>query len=312
MTDLSATEFPEGAEPPRRDLLVFCYLMLGSLREAVTTARVVSERVGVRREGPPLESYAEAVTACVAQGSIRQLPTGIGAASVHPEGDLDRRTDVLWLEPMPDSLLEGVRGRVDLEHVAALQLIPARDRAELILPDYGGLTDAAVAEHRLLPDASPQQELLGRWAAAFEAYDVDAITGLLADDAVWEMPPFAARFRGARSIGKLIRTWCPAQAAGDQVMVPIRANHQPAFALYMLDPHTGAHRAFQIQVLTLTAVGVVHTVAFFDLSLFEAFGLPQLLSDLNSSQPTPTDPVDGAVREQRKAPAAAQSRVARP
>ncbi len=308
MTDLSATEFLEGAEPPRRDLLVFCYLMLGSLREAVTTARVVSERVGVRREGPPLESYAEAVTACVAQGSTRQLPTGIGAASVHPEGDLDRRTDVLWLEPMPDSLLEGVRGRVDLEHVAALQLVPAGERAELILRDYGNFDDAAVAEDQ----PSLQQELLGRWAAAFEAYDVDAITGMLSDDAVWEMPPFAAWFRGARSIGKLIRTWCPAQAAGDQVMVPIRANHQPAFALYMLDPHTGAHRAFQIQVLTLTAVGVVHTVAFFDLSLFEAFGLPQLLSDLNSSQPTPTDPLDGAVREQRKAPAAAHSRVARP
>jgi RNA polymerase sigma-70 factor (ECF subfamily) len=308
MTDLSATELLEGAEPPRRELLVFCYLMLGSVHEAVTTARVVSERVGVRGEGPPLESYAEAVTACVARASTRRLPTGIGAASAHPEGDLDRRTDVLWLEPMPDSLLEGVRGRVDLEHVAALQLVPAGERAELILRDYGNFDDAAVAEDQ----PSLQQELLGRWAAAFEAYDVDAITGMLSDDAVWEMPPFAAWFRGARSIGKLIRTWCPAQAAGDQVMVPIRANHQPAFALYMLDPHTGAHRAFQIQVLTLTAVGVVHTVAFFDLSLFEAFGLPQLLSDLNSSQPTPTDPVDGAVREQRKAPAAAQSRVARP
>jgi len=144
-----------------------------------------------------------------------------------------------------------------------------------------------------------EHELLSRWAQAFEDYDVDAITGLLTEDAVWEMPPFAAWFRGSAAIGRLIRAACPAEAAGDQVMVPVRANGQPGFALYMRDPATQSHRAFQIQVLTLTAAGVAHAVAFFDLSLFEAFGLPELLADLADSHPGSVPPA--ADRHERRA-----------
>jgi RNA polymerase sigma-70 factor (ECF subfamily) len=71
------------------------------------------------------------------------------------------------------------------------------------------------------------------------------------------------------------------------VLIPVEANGQPGFALYMRDPVSRQHRAFQIQVLTLTAAGVAHATVFFDLSLFDAFGLPQLLSDLADSRPPP-------------------------
>jgi RNA polymerase sigma-70 factor (ECF subfamily) len=327
MTDLPTTHHLAGTESHRPDLLAFCYRMLGSLHEAEILVGAVRERVdpGLTRRS---RWYAEATDACLAtleEGSTRPLPTGLGPASPEPEGDLDRRTDVLWLEPVPDSLLEGTPGGLHLELVAALQYVPPRERAALVLRDHSGLEIAEVAEllhtstasvtdlleqgRRRLDAAVPtreqapeslRRELLARWAAAFEAYDVDAITRLLTDDAVWEMPPFAAWFRGATTIGRLIRAACPAQAAGDQVMVPVQANGQPGFALYMLDPQTGAHRAFQIQVLTLTAAGVVHAVAFFDLTLFDAFGLPQLLSDLKDSQPPSTYAVTAPAGDQRE------------
>lgn len=314
MSDLPTTGVLEDVERYQPARLAFCYQMLGSVHEAQSVIAAVSEQIGQRGVTPRSAWFAEATALCLAtaeKGSIRALPTGLGTASSEPEGDLRPRSDVLWLEPIPDALL-GVRtGSVDLDLIAALQYVPPRERAALILRDHSGFEDEEVAgllhtstaslaelleqgRQRLsravptrvqAPEESRRRELLARWAAAFEAYDVDAITGLLTDDAVWEMPPFAAWFRGAASIGRLIRAACPAQAAGDQVMVPVSANGLPGFALYMIDPQTRAHRAFQIQVLTLSAAGVAHAVAFFDLSLFDAFGLPQLLSDLKDSQP---------------------------
>jgi RNA polymerase sigma-70 factor (ECF subfamily) len=93
---------------------------------------------------------------------------------------------------------------------------------------------------------------------------------------VWEMPPYLGWYAGAEAIGQLIERNCPAERAGDQVMVPTTANGQPAFGLYMRQPD-GSHQAFQIQVLTLTESGVSHVAAFFDTSLFASFGLPEAL-----------------------------------
>jgi RNA polymerase sigma-70 factor (ECF subfamily) len=135
--------------------------------------------------------------------------------------------------------------------------------------------DAEQAESEL--DDAHAQAMLADYVAAFENYDVDRIVSLLADDAVWEMPPFLSWFRGAESIGGLIRNHCPAERAGDQVMVPVRANGQPAFALYMRDPD-GVHRAFQLQVLTVADGRVSYVRSFFDTSLFARFGLPAELS----------------------------------
>jgi RNA polymerase sigma-70 factor, ECF subfamily len=90
------------------------------------------------------------------------------------------------------------------------------------------------------------------------------------------MPPYAGWYSGAKAIGELIRTNCPAQRAGDMRMVPTAANGQPAFGMYMRDLD-GVHRAFQLQVLSVRAGRVTHVSAFFDLSLFDTFGLPREL-----------------------------------
>jgi RNA polymerase sigma-70 factor (ECF subfamily) len=239
---------------------------------------------------------------------MRPLPTGLGGPSRDPSGKLAERPEVLWLEPVPDALVGGHRDTIGLELVAALQYLPPHQRVALILRDVEGWPTHEVAEvldtttatvdgllieargqfdpgpsgvvDHTLPD---QCELLERYARAFELYDVPAIVGLFADDAVWEMPPFTSWFRGAKNIGRLISTHCPAEGPGDQLLVPIKANGQPGFAVYLRDPVENVHRAFQLQVLTLTLTGIIHAVAFFDVSLFDAFSLPDLFTGLPES-----------------------------
>ena len=105
--------------------------------------------------------------------------------------------------------------------------------------------------------------------------DLDSFIAMFTDDAVWEMPPFTGWYQGARTIGNLISSQCPASGPADMRMLRADANGQPAFALYMRDPD-GVHRAFQIQVLTVTDGAVSHVGTFFDTQLFEAFRLPQV------------------------------------
>lgn len=285
---MDGTGFDEAAaraDPLQRGLISHCYRMLGSVTEALEVARGTT-------------SYETATRACLERATTRPLPTDLAAASDDPEGKLQQRAEVLWLEPFPDDLADG--NLLDLSLIAALQRLPASDRAAVILHDLEqwspdriagllGPIDLPAARHSLRPEPGHQvhhPELLASYRDAFEQYDVPTIITFFADDAIWEMPPFTSWFRGARNIGRLISTHCPAKAPGDQYLVPIKANGQPAFAVYMRDPADNIHRAFQIQVLTLTAAGIIHAIAFFDLSLFPTFHLPELLTGL---PPTPYD-----------------------
>ena len=243
----------------------------------------------------------------------RPMPSGLGQEAADPYATLVQQPEVPWLEPVPDVLLSDLpddpaavvtsRESVRLAFVAALQHLPPRQRVVLVLRDVLAWRAAEVAEllgtstpavNSLLqrarasleeaaltrddvtePPDSARRELLDRYVAAFENYDVEAIVGMFTEDAVWEMPPFPGWYLGARTIGNLISTQCPASGPADMRMLRADANGQPAFALYMRDPADGAHKAFQIQVLTVTADGVSHVGCFFDTSLFQAFGLPQ-------------------------------------
>jgi RNA polymerase sigma-70 factor, ECF subfamily len=245
----------------------------------------------------------------------RPMPTGLGQPSSDPYGVLESRPEVTWLEPVPDSVVWGGpaddpaaaavdRESVRLAFIAALQHLTPPQRAILILRDVLAWQASEVAEllnmstaavnsslqraraqmHKLDPDDPDKQlddqhakELLVDYMAAFENYDVKRIVELLAEDAVWEMPPYVGWYQGSTAIGRLIETHCPAEAAGDQIMVPTSANGQPAFALYMREPD-GKHRAFQLQVLTLSGKGVSHVSTFFDTALFEEFGLPEVVA----------------------------------
>ena len=244
----------------------------------------------------------------------RPMPTAFGLPSTDPRA-LESRPEVSWLEPLPDSVVWGAaphdpaatavsRESVRLAFVAALQHLTPPQRAVLILRDVLAWQASEVADLLQIsvaavnsslqrarakvaeldsdtaasaPEDERSIELLGSYVAAFEAYDVDKIVELLARDAVWEMPPFLSWFRGAAAIGNLIRTACPAEQAGDQVLVPIRANGQRAFALYMRQPD-GSHGVFQLQLPTVNATGISHVCCFFDTDLFARFGLPAVLT----------------------------------
>ncbi|MBB4934249.1 RNA polymerase sigma-70 factor (ECF subfamily) [Lipingzhangella halophila] len=308
------------ADPYRREIMAHCYRMLGSVHDAedlVQETYLRAWRAYERFEGrSSLRTWLHriATTACLTaleSRGRRPLPTGLGGPTPDPEGELVERTEVPWLEPVPDAVVGAddsdpgtvvvARESVRLAFVAALQHLPPRQRAVLVLRDVLRFRAAEVAEaldtsttavNSLLqraraelgnvmptedevaePGEREQRELLDRYVAAFENYDVAAMVELFSSEAVWEMPPFLTWTRGAENIGRLIATNCPAQGPGDQLLIPTTANGQPAFGLYMRDGN-GEHQAFHLQVLTVTRGGVSHVAAFFDTTLFPAFGLP--------------------------------------
>ncbi|OBA97305.1 RNA polymerase subunit sigma-70 [Mycobacteriaceae bacterium 1482268.1] len=243
----------------------------------------------------------------------RPLPAGLGQPSADPTAELVR-PEVTWLEPLPDtaddpadpSVIVGSRESVRLAFVAALQHLSPRQRAVLVLrevlqwkaaevADAIGTSTAAVnsllqraraqldavgpSEDDTLdaPDSPETKDLLDRYIAAFETYDIDKLVEMFTEEAVWEMPPHDGWYQSPASIKTLIKTHCPAEKAGDMRLLPTTANGQPAAGLYMRNKETGAHEAFQFHVIDVTSQAVAHVVAFGDPALFEKFGLPPAL-----------------------------------
>jgi RNA polymerase sigma-70 factor, ECF subfamily len=192
---------------------------------------------------------------------------------------------------------------IRIAFIAALQHLTPTQRAVLILRDVLNWRAAEVARaldstvaavnsalqrarahvEKLAPadEASSQLDAddpeikakLERYVAAFEAYDIDTIVEMLTTDAIWDMPPFTGWYQGNKAIGTLIATQCPASKAGDMRLVPTTANGQPAYGLYMRSAD-GRMLPFQLQQLTVGPQGVERVTAYFDLRLFETFGLP--------------------------------------
>ncbi len=326
MTDLADETVAAPASPVddryRPELLAHCYRMLGSVHDAedlVQETYLRAWRSRDRYEGrASVRTWLHKIATNVCLNALesrarRPLPSGLGAEAADPLASLTEQPEAAWLEPVPDALVAGraqdpatlVEGRqsIRLAFIAALQHLPARQRAVLVLRDVLQWKAAEVAELlgtstasvnsalqraraqldqiRLTEDAvvdetTPvQRGLLDRYVAAFENYDMEQMVQLFSADAVWEMPPFEEWFRGGEDIARLISTHCPASEPGDMRMLPTQANGQPAFALYMR-AEDGVHRAFQIQVLTLRDERVSHVGAFFDTRLFATFGLPEI------------------------------------
>jgi RNA polymerase sigma-70 factor (ECF subfamily) len=239
----------------------------------------------------------------------RPLPTGLGAPSSDPTEELVERREVPWLEPLPDlaedpadpSVIVGSRESVRLAFVAALQHLSPRQRAVLLLRDVLQWKSAEVADaigtttiavnsllqrarsqletvqpsrdDRLAAPESPEaQDMLGRYIAAFESYDIDRLVELFTAEAVWEMPPNTGWYQGPQDIITLIHQQCPAELPGDMRMIPLIANGQPAAAMYMRAGEV--HVPFQLHVLEMSNDRVSHVVAFLDDALFAKFGLP--------------------------------------
>jgi RNA polymerase sigma-70 factor (ECF subfamily) len=242
----------------------------------------------------------------------RPLPTGLGSSSSDPTAELVERSEVPWLEPWADlkedpadpSIIVGSRESVRLAFVAALQHLSPRQRAVLLLRDVLQWKSAEVADaigtttiavnsvlqrarsqleavgpdsgDRLAaPESAEAQDLLDRYIAAFETYDIDRLVELFTAEAVWEMPPYTGWYQGPQAIVTLIHQQCPAESAGDMRMIPLTANGQPAAAMYIRAGQV--HVPFQLHVLDVRSDGVSHVVAFLDDSLFPKFGLPESL-----------------------------------
>ncbi|NSC25134.1 sigma-70 family RNA polymerase sigma factor [Streptomyces albus subsp. chlorinus] len=317
----TAEELLEQAKPYRNELLAHCYRMMGSVHDAedlVQDTYLRAWRSGDRFEGrSSLRTwlYRIATNACltaIEQRGRRPMPSGLGAPSDDPERPVTQAPEVPWLEPIPDAMFSGAsapsdpasvvvdRSSMRLALVAALQHLPARQRAVLLLRDVlkwraaevaelldtttasvnsalqrarAQLERVAPVEEELAEPTDPaSRELLDRYAAAFERSDVTAIIDLFKEDAVWEMPPFEQWFRGREDIVRLIGAQCPI-GRDEGLMLPASANGQPAFGLYNLR-EDGTYRPFHLQVLTLRDGQVAHVGAFFGDALFEKFGLP--------------------------------------
>ena len=321
MSVADRTYDPSALERYRPEILAHCYRMLGSVHDAEDLVQETFLRAWRAQDSFEGRSsmrtwlYRIATNACLTalqSRDRRPMPTGLGQDSADPFATLVQQPEVPWLEPVPDVLVTSLpddpasvvtsREGIRLAFVAALQHLPPRQRAVLVLREVlawraaevaalmgtstaavnsmlqrarAQLTQAAVTRDDVVEPSEPAlRALLDRYVAAFEEYDVKAIIDLFTEDAVWEMPPFTGWYQGARTIGDLISSQCPASGPADMRMLRTDANGQPAFALYMRD-ESGVHRAFQLQVLTVAGDRVSHVGCFFDVGLFATFGLPE-------------------------------------
>lgn len=311
--------FIEQAAPFRAELIAHCYRMLGSMHDAEDLVQETYLR-GWRgyqafEERAALRTwlYRIATTACLRaleNRARRALPAGVGDASMDPEASLDGATGPHeWLEPIPDAVMfptpeDSVTARhsVRLAVMTALQELPARQRAVLILRDVVQFSAAEVAEllettpaavnsslqrarARLAelspteedvsePDDAARRELLDRYCAAFERSDMAALTALLQADVKLEMPPLPVWFNGADAVLRFLAARAFAKA-GDVAMIPTAANAQPAVAEYRRGDDA-VLRAHSIHVLTTGAGGIATITVFLDPGLFSAFGLPPI------------------------------------
>jgi RNA polymerase sigma-70 factor (ECF subfamily) len=319
----TATEdFPELSDTYRRELTAHCYRMTGSIHDAEDLVQETYIRAwrayGAFEGRSSVRTWLYRIATNVCLSSLegkdrRPLPTGLGAPASDPGEQVVASNEVAWLEPAPDPLVASdtadpasivaERDSIRLAFVAALQHLPARQRAVLILRDVLRWRAAEVAEaldtteaavnsalqraHAQLAKANVtadtvedrlddgQRALLDRYVQAFWDKDISSIVSMLTADAVWEMPPFTGWYTGAEAIGRLIDTQCPG-GVHDMPMLATTANGQPAFGLYMRQPD-GTFTPFHLQVLTITEGRVSHVAAFFDTRLFETFGLPAVL-----------------------------------
>jgi len=314
-------DFTVRTDPFRRELLAHCYRMLGSvhdaedlLQETLLRAWRAYDQYDPSRSALRTWLYRIATNACLTaleQRSRRPLPSGLGG----PPGDdptqpLVRGEEVPWLQPIPDAMVGdpadvvSARGSLRLAFVAAMQLLPARQRAVLILREVlqwpaadvataldmtvaavnsalqrarARLEEAGVGEGQVDEPLDPDHRAqVDRYVVAFENADLVTLEQLLTQDAVLEMPPFVNWYRGREHyIGFIARVYT--LRGTDWRLLPVAANGQPAVAAYTRSPD-GGYALHTLQVFTVTAAGISRNTTFQDREVFAAFGLADTIS----------------------------------
>jgi len=326
----AVADFATMADPYRQELLAYCYRMLGSVDDAedqvqetmLRAWRAYSDFEG--RSSLRTWLYRIATNSCLRaleNRGRRPLPSDLSSPAADPDGPLASiRREVSWLQPMPDALVAAPsadpasvvssRASMRLALIAALQYLPGRQRAVLILRDVLGwhaaevaalldvsvaaansalqrarahLAQAGIAEDDLREPADPaDRALLDRYAAAFESADLAALTDLLRLDATLEMPPQPYWFAGRDNILQFLQS--RVLTPGRFRLLPTAANGQPAVAAYQAAGNQ-VFEAHAVQVLTIRGGLVSRLVSFNDDALLRTFGFPAELPA--SGQPRP-------------------------
>ncbi|MFC1431786.1 sigma-70 family RNA polymerase sigma factor [Streptacidiphilus sp. N1-3] len=303
---------PVDFEPYRGELTAYCYRMLGSyqdaedlVQESLLRAWKARERYDPARASVRTWLYRIATNVCLTalEGRARRpLPSGLGAPGRDTGVPLVPAPDIPWLGPFPDARFD-LEARADLRlaWVAAVQLLPARQRAVLVLREVLGFTAAEVADQlettvaavnsalqrargavageriRLTevaePDDPEARAVVQRYARAFEAADVPSLVRLLAEDAILEMPPVPLWYLGREDYGRFMdrvfEMRGPVWATRE-----LSANGQPALAAYAPSAE-GLLQLHSLQVFTVHGGRITHNVVFADPRLLDPFGLPR-------------------------------------
>jgi RNA polymerase sigma-70 factor (TIGR02960 family) len=319
MTPGMTTDFELALERHRRELHVHCYRMLGSFDEAEDALQEAFLRAWRARETQAEDTnvrawlYKIATNVCLdaLRKSKRQVPT------------VESKADIPWLQPYPDRLLDEAapaeqepdavvvaRETIELTFIALIQLLPARQRAAVILRDVldwsaaetAELLDTSVASansalqrgretlRSALPErpserpvssavlSDDEQRLLAGFIAAHEAGDAAASAALMREDIRITMPPHPMVFDGRDAIVPLLERAFGPEREGDWRLVPTRANRMPAAASYLRRPGETEWRAFKFDLLRCEDGGIAE-VTTFGPELFEQFGLPLVLDE---------------------------------
>jgi RNA polymerase sigma-70 factor (TIGR02960 family) len=316
--------FRELTGPYRRELQVHCYRMLGSFQDAEDalqeTLLAAWQALGGFEERASIRTwlYRIATNRCLnmRRSASRRPAKEWDVPNVEPP-EPTRLGEVVWLEPFPDALFEGtidaVRGpearyerteAISLAFITALQVLPPRQLAVLILRDVLGfhanevadmldssvesVTSAlkrarATLQHRLTPTAdrapapapgSPvEQAILAKFVSAWESADLDALVALLTDDVFISMPPMPFEYEGRNVVSRFCAALFSSGRRYD--LVPTRANGQPAFGAY-LRASSGIRHGTGLYVLSLTGVDIC-AMTRFESSVLPRFGLPRSL-----------------------------------
>ena len=318
--------FRELVEPYRRELEVHCYRFLGSAQDAEDA---LQETLLAAWQG--LSGFAEraSIRSWLYRIATNRCLNALRAASRRPTmhatipnvepPEPTRLGEVIWLEPYPDLLLDELpddtpgpdarvekREAVSLAFITALQLLPPRQRAVLILRDVLGFHASEVAEmlettdqsvtsalkraratmqQRLdesahhepppEPNSPEEQQLVEKFTRALETGDVDGIVALMTEDAWLTMPPVPLEYQGRELAGKFLRM-VAFREDRQYRLVATRANGQPAFGVYLYDARSKIAHAFGLFVLTLAGEQISQFTRF-DNAAMSRFGLPRTL-----------------------------------
>jgi RNA polymerase sigma-70 factor (ECF subfamily) len=318
--------FRELTGPYRPELQFHCYRILGSMQDAEDALQetMLSAWRGLARfeQRSPLRSwlYRIATNRCLdaLRDAGRRPPPAPNPPFAAPAPT--RMAETTWLEPYPDALLEGIvdttpgpqtryetRETIELAFITALQALPPRQRAALLLRDVLGFHAAEVADmlrssedsvksalkraratmeqlhpasgraYAPEPNSPRERELVRRFSEAWVADDIDGVVALLTDDAWVTMPPSPLEYQGRVAIGAFLREIERWRGGRHYKLIPTRANTQPAFACYRDDDHAPIAHAVGLLVLTLDGEQIAAITNFIDSSVFPRFGLPRTL-----------------------------------